>query len=188
MFSVTSKYIVHFVSVFLFNSEECTFFLLTQDFWHWRRRANSSERFPQSNGGAWRASPKVFSTFQFLPLMLKKSVLMSQLSIQMSQPSIQMSQPSNVLAINWMICWELPTLIKRDLSDIEVTNIFWIWNWLLFQSSVRGFWAILRKGVARRIKQIRGQLNDFKKSSSYKTEMNVQWFLVEAWTRIMPAN
>ena len=72
-----------------------------------------------------------------------------------------------------MICWELPILIRRDLSDTEVTNIFWIWNWLLFQSSVRGFWAILRKGVARRIKQIRGQVNDFKKSSAYNTEMNV---------------
>jgi len=51
---------------------------------------------------------------------------------------------------------------------------------------VRGFWAILREGVARRIKQIREQLNDFKKSSAYKTDECFNDFLVEAWTRMMP--
>ena len=67
--------------------------LPTQDFWHWRRRADSSKRFPQSNGGAWRTSPKVFH-IPILSFDIKTSVFMSQSSIQMSQPSIQMSQPS----------------------------------------------------------------------------------------------
>ena len=49
--------------------------LPTQDFWHWRRRADSSKRFPQSNGGAWRTPPKVFFTFQFFPVMLKHQFL-----------------------------------------------------------------------------------------------------------------